>query len=197
MENIEEQINEKIIEKDTDDIPQVPAQTPDPPPQSSPPVEKKKKERTPAQKEAFEKARKKRAENYQKRKALKEQTKIKEVTSLNQADPKTMEDLRKSATEPLARQRAVAPPPPQEYGHWNAWQQPPQPIINNYYYGAPQPESPVDAPTQPKKTKKKKEIMYESSSEEEEEEEEQQQAINPFLKNKLKPQKNNLVFKYT
>lgn len=208
MEKIEEEINEKLIEKDTDESPTAPAPPAPATGTGSAPAEKKKKERTPAQKAAFEKARQKRAENYQKRKALKEQTKIKEVTSLSQVDPEIIEDLRKSAVAPPTApsvkrpQVSFAPPPPQDYaplggGAWHpqqAWQQPPQPVINNYYYGTT-PGSP--AVTEPKERKKKKKVIIPESSSEEESDEEVNN-YNPFLKNKSKPQnKNNLLFKYT
>lgn len=60
-EEVEKEIEAKIIEKQPEPLPEVPAPTP----------VKPKKERTQAQKDAFEKARKKRMENIQKKKEVK------------------------------------------------------------------------------------------------------------------------------
>jgi len=181
MEGIEEQIDEKLIERDTTTTSDIIEST------ESAVVTKPvkiKKERSPAQIAAFEKARIKRNENYQKRKALKEnpvKTIIKETIP-----EKLKPELSMRATEPL---QAPAPTP------WQApmAQQPmaQQPIVNNYYYGHPPPDHQTPTP----RGRKKKKVYYSSSSEEEEEEVEIQPVS--VLKNYNSTKKNNILFKYT
>ena len=116
---------------------------------------KPKKERSQAQKEAFEKARKKRAENLAKKKEAEEldawaeaevDKELPKVADIK-PPPKKRGRPKKAMNrrpEPQAPQY-VPPPDPQLYSHYpiqgvNPYQHyqlppPQQPVVNNYYYG--------------------------------------------------------------
>ncbi len=159
MEDIEDIIDQELEQKSIEKIPTLSAEISDS--QDEPP-KKSKKVRSEAQIAAFEKARLKRAENYEKRKLLKEQekqekkeikTKIKEKVN-NLSTEEIKEEIQKPIKKPVPNL-----PPQHSYGHYN-YQQPQTPIINNYYYNTPPPQEPV------KKGRKKK-VVYVSDSDEE------------------------------
>ena len=132
---------------------------------------KSKKVRSHAQIEAFEKARKKRAENYEKRKLLKQQekeekkqvkTKItEEINNLSTEEIK--EKINKKTAKPLSEPSYVQPPlAPQSYTSYA--NQPP--VINNYYYNTLAPNDSI--PVEKRKGRKKK-VVYITDSDSDEE----------------------------
>lgn len=133
------------------------------------PVKKSKKVRSQAQIEAFEKARKKRAENYEKRKLLKQQekeekkqvkTKItEEINNLSKEEIK--EKINKKTAKPLSDPSYVQPPLAPQYSYAN---QPP--VINNYYYNTLAPNESI--PVEKRKGRKKK-VVYITDSDSDEE----------------------------
>lgn len=133
------------------------------------PVKKSKKVRSQAQIEAFEKARKKRAENYEKRKLLKQQekeekkqvkTKItEEINNLSKEEIK--EKINKKTAKPLSEPSYVQPPLAPQYSYAN---QPP--VINNYYYNTLAPNESI--PVEKRKGRKKK-VVYITDSDSDEE----------------------------
>ena len=155
MEGIEAEIEEKILERQPP-APQVGVEV------IEKVIEKPKKPRTQAQKDAFEKARKKRADNL----ALKKAERVEEeLKSMN--DPTPMEVMTQNKIEAPKKKRGRPKgskktkivneepplqqfiPPPQGYppmpypiqGHPQYYHQPPPPqpapVNNYYYYGAP------------------------------------------------------------
>lgn len=138
------------------------------------PVKKSKKVRSQAQIEAFEKARKKRAENYEKRKLLKQQekeekkqvkTKItEEINNLSKEEIK--EKINKKTAKPLSdhQEPSYVQPPlaPQSYASYA--NQPP--VINNYYYNTLAPNESI--PVEKRKGRKKK-VVYITDSDSDEE----------------------------
>tara|TARA_R110002110_G_scaffold45602_3_gene138830 strand:+ start:471 stop:1130 length:660 start_codon:yes stop_codon:yes gene_type:complete len=156
MEGIEAEITEKILER------QPQSDLPPPSEVVEKVIEKPKKPRSQAQKDAFEKARKKRADNL----ALKKAERVEEeLKSMN--DPTPMEVMTQNKIEAPKKKRGRPKgskktkivneepplqqfiPPPQGYppmpypiqGHPQYYHQPPPPqpapVNNYYYYGAP------------------------------------------------------------
>lgn len=147
MEGIEAELENKSIEKSIE-IKEVE------------PPKKEKKPRSQAQKEAFEKARKKRAENLAKKKE-----EDKSYADAVKSNPEPVEDTkpapkRRGRPKKLTKNQEpqpvsfIPPPDPQLYSqypyqvqsqaqpHFNPYQywggmpqQAPQPVVNNYYYG--------------------------------------------------------------
>ena len=159
-EIIEEELDNKSIEKDNS----ISAEIIDDNDTIEKP-KKSKKVRSEAQIKAFEKARIKRQENYEKRKLLKEaekqekkevKTKIKE--EINNLSTEEIKEKIKEKPK-LVRQNAVPQQP--QYPQYN-YHQPPTPIINNYYYNTPPPQQ-----EEPVKKGRKKKIVYVSDSDEE------------------------------
>ena len=169
-EIIENELEAKSIEKDvTLDIVDAKATDDNP--------KKTKKIRSQAQIEAFEKARIKRAENYQKRQLLKQQQhqEKKEIKTQIQEKVNSLstEEIKEELKKPV--KKSVQDTPPQHsYGHYN--HQGPTPIINNYYYNTPQP------PPEVKKKGRKKKVVYVSDSESDDEE-----LPKPILKQAVAP----------
>ena len=149
-------------------------------PETAPP-KKSKKIRSQAQKEAFERAKLKRAANIKLRqklkeeeKALKKQTKIK-ITQRVKEELEQPKEVEVEPAEPqpkLVRQKSsVVEPQPQPYHHHQ-----PAPVNNYYYYGAPPvgPQHHYESeggwlpPKQPKKKRGKKVRPPTPSSSEEE-----------------------------
>lgn len=161
-EIIEEELDNKSIEKDNS----ISAEIIDDNDTIEKP-KKSKKVRSEAQIKAFEKARIKRQENYEKRKLLKEaekqekkevKTKIKE--EINNLSTEEIKEKIKEKPK-LVRQNAVPQQPQPQYPQYN-YHQPPTPIINNYYYNTPPPQQ-----EPPVKKGRKKKIVYVSDSDEE------------------------------
>lgn len=149
MEEIVKEVENKSIERVVEEVKEVEA--------------KPKKPRSQAQKEAFEKARKKRAENLAKKKEAEEleewaESEVdKELPQVDEIKPPPKKRGRprkvmKKKEEPL--QQFISPPDPQlatgysyqpqNYPVFNPYQyyQPPpqqQPVNNYYYYGTPPP----------------------------------------------------------
>lgn len=146
MENIEAELENKSIERV------------DPEP-SDEPKKRTKKERSPAQIAAFEKARKKRAENL----ALKKQNKIKEPEKENFIDNLVDEEPppRKPIKTQSTRKQAL-----KSVDEYHDYPQK-QPIINNYYYGTNNHDH---QEVKQKKSRKKKVQIVESSSEDDSDE---------------------------
>ena len=192
-ETIEAELEAKSIEKDNIslEINDDPHAGPDDKPK------KTKKIRSQAQIEAFEKARIKRAENYQKRQLLKEQDKQnkKEIKTkiTEEINSLSTEEIKEKIKPKLPRQNAVQDTPPQHsYGHYN--HQPPTPIINNYYYNTPPP------PQEVKRKGRKKKVVESSSSSEDEEEEVLRTAKAPVMQCKpqvIKQQPKKAPLKYS
>ena len=166
-ESIEAELESKSIEKE----PSLSLEINEEDQGLSVPVKKSKKVRSQAQIEAFEKARKKRAENYEKRKLLKQQekeekkqvkTKItEEINNLSTEEIK--EKINKKTAKPLSEPSYVQPPlAPQSYASYS--NQPP--VINNYYYNtlAPNDSIPVE-----KRRGRKKKVVYITDSDSDEE----------------------------
>jgi hypothetical protein len=143
MEGIEAEIQNKTIEKSIE-IKEV--ETP----------KKEKKPRSQAQKEAFEKARKKRAENLAKKQVDEENYSPQGTTEVEDPGETYIKPAPKRRGRPKkltknqepAPQSFIPPPDPQLYqypvqGQFNPYQywggviphQPQQPVVNNYYYG--------------------------------------------------------------
>lgn len=209
MEEIEAEIQEKVIEK-----------LPEP---ELKPV-KEKKPRSEAQKAAFEKARLKRAENLKKKKetlvedtpphsvSIKEDTpqsvSIKEdkpppkkrgrprgSTKAKQLEkPRLPEPVNNPVYQPVNHNIPVANNLPQNYYHYDprAFPQPqpqPAPVNNYYYYGTPPPQEELARP----KPILKKQPIFESSSEEEEE----QEYGNPeYIQDTYRPPEPKLQYRF-
>jgi len=199
MEEIEAEIQEKVIEK-----------LPEP---ELKPV-KEKKPRSEAQKAAFEKARLKRAENLKKKKeTLVEDTpphsvSIKEdkpppkkrgrprgSTKAKQLEkPRLPEPVNNPVYQPVNHNIPVANNLPQNYYHYDprAFPQPqpqPAPVNNYYYYGTPPPQEELARP----KPILKKQPIFESSSEEEEE----QEYGNPeYIQDTYRPPEPKLQYRF-
>tara|TARA_R110002096_G_scaffold25375_1_gene79398 strand:- start:2786 stop:3385 length:600 start_codon:yes stop_codon:yes gene_type:complete len=163
MDDIEEIINKELDEKSIEKEPTITSEIHDEPSDIEKP-KKSKKVRSQAQIEAFEKARIKRAENYEKRKLLKEaekqekkevKTKIKE--EINNLSTEEIKEKIKPKPKPNVVSQPVMQAPPQY-----TYQQQPTPIINNYYYNTP----PHIQEEIVKKGRKKK-VVYVSDSDEE------------------------------
>tara|TARA_R110002126_G_scaffold84898_3_gene206006 strand:- start:716 stop:1252 length:537 start_codon:yes stop_codon:yes gene_type:complete len=146
MDDIEKELQEKLIEKDTnisaeitDELPAVNTEIKETP-------KKSKKVRSAAQIAAFEKAKIKRKENFEKRK-LDRETKI------------TTHDNNDLVQPVIVKKEIKKENPQPSYHH-------PQPIINNYYYGT---NDYAEPPSHRKKGRKKKQVIIESSSSSDEE----------------------------
>ena len=159
MEGIEAEIEEKILERQPP-APQVGVEV------IEKVIEKPKKPRTQAQKDAFEKARKKRAENLAKKKAERVEEELKSMDFAEQPTP--MEVMTQNKIEAPKKKRGrprgskskivreepslqqFIPPtqgyPPMPYPvqgqHYYQPQPQPAPVNNYYYYGAPPPSHP-------------------------------------------------------
>ena len=157
MEGIEAEIEEKILER------QPQSDLPPPSEVVEKVIEKPKKPRTQAQKDAFEKARKKRAENLAKKKAERVEEELKSMDLAEQPTP--MEVMKQNKIEAPKKRRGrprgskskivnedpplqqFIPPtqgyPPMPYPvqgqHYYQPQPQPAPVNNYYYYGAPPP----------------------------------------------------------
>ena len=147
MDDIEKELQEKLIEKDTnisaeitDELPAVNTEIKETP-------KKSKKVRSAAQIAAFEKAKIKRKENFEKRK-LDRETKI------------TTHDNNDLVQPAIVKKEIKKENPQPSYHH-------PQPIINNYYYGT-NDYADTDRGRN-RKGKKKKQVIIESSSSSDEE----------------------------
>lgn len=183
MEDIEAEIEEKIIEKIN----------PSPAPQGAEPAAeelkpvRKKKPRTEAQKAAFEKARAKRLDNLKKKKeglvedkpvSVDEEVKPETTppapkkrgrprgSKVKQAERHLPEPVNHPAYQPVNHNIPFNQGAPQNYYHYDPRftqppQQPQQPVNNYYYYGAPPPHAPAE-PQQVKQVE-----LIEDSSEEE------------------------------
>ena len=173
MENIDAEIENKSIERIDEEIVDAKAAT-----VQTKPV-KIKKPRSEAQIKAFEKAKLKRQENFEKRKALKED---KEKTVINEIPvrdpPAPIYGVQQQQLPPAT---ATTPAP-------FDWRQapPPQPIINNYYYGQQTSNKPS------KKVKKKVVIQSSDSDSDASESEEEEVYIEP-----TSSKSNPLFFSYT
>ena len=180
MEDIENEIQEKVIER-----------------QTTQPEVKPKKPRSEAQKSAFEKARAKRAENLKKKQeeeqAIAEDNinpdtlEVKEDKHYSQVVPKNKRGRPRGSTKAKQLEKPRLPVPvshpvyqpvnhnipfnqniPQNFYQYDprAFQPPPQPqpVNNYYYYGAPPPpqekELPRRAPTPPQETSSEEEEDY-------------------------------------
>ena len=165
MEGIEAEIEEKILER------QPQSELPPPSEVVEKVIEKPKKPRTQAQKEAFEKARKKRAENLAKKKAERVEDELKSMENPSETIPTPMEVMKQNKIEAPKKRRGRPrgskskivneepplqqfipptqgyPPMPypvqgQQYQHYYQPQPQPAPVNNYYYYGAPPPSHP-------------------------------------------------------
>tara|TARA_R110000764_G_scaffold48418_3_gene107558 strand:- start:4808 stop:5416 length:609 start_codon:yes stop_codon:yes gene_type:complete len=155
-DEIEAELEAKSIEKDIsfsiDDIEEIEK------------PKKSKKVRSQAQIQAFEKARVKRAENFEKRKLLKEQEKLEK----KEVKTKIKEEINNLSTEEIKEKiikktsksldNVVPPTVQHSYGHYA--HQPP--VINNYYYNTLSPDMNAT-----EKRGRKKKVVYESDSDEE------------------------------
>lgn len=197
MENIEDELDNKSIERDEEptEIEEKVADIDDIAEQKSVPKKRSKKERSPAQIAAFEKARLKRQENYRKRQEAKKTVIDEEVS---QSDPDPVPKKRPPIKTQSTRKQSIKSV--DEYHDFIP--EPPQPIINNYYYGTNQYK-------QQKSKKKKKVEIVESSSESSDSDEEylppyseakEKKQIQKKLKQEIYPtkqqQKPSLSFKY-
>lgn len=121
---------------------------------------KSRKIRSQAQIEAFEKARVKRAENYEKRKLLKEA----EKQQKKEVKTKITEEINKLTTEEIKEKisKKVATPNPKSLPRQSTVQNNnPQPsVVNNYYYNVPHEDY--------KPPRRKKQVHYEDESSDEE-----------------------------
>ena len=156
--DIEEELDKKSIERDTDISELEPEPEPEPDPVVEP-VKKTKKKRSPAQIAAFEKARLARLEKVKIRKQNeKEQNKpIEEVAEVGP-------EVDTPPLKKLVRQNSVRDEPIKKQE---------QAIQNHYYYyGVPPPTK----PNRKKKTKTKKQLIPVSSSSEEEESESEEES---------------------
>jgi hypothetical protein len=141
MEGIEAELENKTIEKSIE-IKEVEA------------PKKEKKPRSQAQKEAFEKARKKRAENLAKKKEEEKsfvdavKSNIEPVEDIKPAPKRRGRPKKLTKNQEPQPVSFIPPPDPQVYsqypvqGQFNPYQYwggvpqpPPQPVVNNYYYG--------------------------------------------------------------
>tara|TARA_R110000824_G_scaffold83932_2_gene209730 strand:- start:25 stop:630 length:606 start_codon:yes stop_codon:yes gene_type:complete len=163
------------------------------------PVKKTKKIRSEKQIAAFEKAKIKRAANIAFKKLEKDtlkkekkeaKTKIKETSIIDSLPADQKEMLRVKATED--NQPKYRPTEIPQYQHSQGhYQHQPQPIINNYYYGAHnQPQGQIEKVQDVLKEEKSKQIIYESSSEEEDYYEEE------IIDNNLVPTNSTLKYKF-
>tara|TARA_A100000171_G_C2082584_1_gene120456 strand:- start:231 stop:839 length:609 start_codon:yes stop_codon:yes gene_type:complete len=160
MADIEAEIEEELQAKSIEKEPSIEATIEDAEGLETKP-KKSKKVRSQAQIDAFEKARKKRAENFEKRKLLKEQQKVEK----KEAKTKIKEQINNLSTEEIKKEVAnkkqevsFAQPHPTELLSYGLANQPP--VINNYYYNTAPPE--ID------KKHRKKKVVYVSDSDEEE-----------------------------
>jgi hypothetical protein len=142
MEIIEEDLDQKNIERPGG--PEEEIIEPSPEPEPLPPA-KTKKVRSEAQKAAFERAKIKRAENIKKRKELKEQEKLEKKVAKTQITERIKEELHKDkGTEEVKA--------PRQTSQNNSREQ----IVQNhyYYYGMPPPAP--DAAERPRGQKERK-----------------------------------------
>ena len=173
MEGIEAEIEEKILER------QPPSEV------IEKVIEKPKKPRTQAQKDAFEKARKKRAENLAKKKAERVEE---EVKSIMEDDPTPMEVMKQNKIEAPKKKRGrprgskakivreepplqqFIPPhqgyPPMPYPvqgqHYYQPQPQPAPVNNYYYYGhQPHPGQVAHPPPNEPEPEVEKRVQFE------------------------------------
>lgn len=201
MEAINEELENKQVERVKVEFVEDPVLDPDDPNKMLPScsgegeLPKPKRVRSQKQKDAFEKARKKRAENIALKKTEKETLKKNKRTKITESIIDSIpSQLKEELSIEATRETPQKYKPVLNYDvqHHN----PPQPIINNYYYGTndyalPMGPPPLQPQMQREKKKKKKEIVYESSSSSEEEYEEHEimqggiQPTNPTLKYKF------------
>jgi len=209
MEEIEAEIQEKVIEKLPETAPPQPELKP----------VKEKKPRSEAQKAAFEKARLKRAENLKKKQEglvedkppllpvsvsviedkppPKKRGRPRGSTKAKQLEkPRLPEPVNNPVYQPVNHNIPVANNLPQNYYHYDPRAFPPPqpqpaPVNNYYYYGAPPNDSPPAA--RPKPILKKQPI-FESSSESSEEE---QYYGNPeYIQDTYQPPEPKLQFRF-
>tara|TARA_R100000655_G_scaffold32115_1_gene63908 strand:+ start:3364 stop:3987 length:624 start_codon:yes stop_codon:yes gene_type:complete len=193
MEEIEQQIQQKGIERIKAEITEVQEDKPQPKP---------KKERTQAQKEAFEKARKKRAENLAKKKLEEEaMTEVQDTEAVDYYGEEGDEEVEaplpvKQPEKPPPKKRGrprkkkQEPPaphfvqPPSQYpqhlypvqGQFPmmmnpySFQQPqPQPVVHNYYYGTnPKEIKEKEIIREPVQPEPQKQVQFEEEISEEE-----------------------------
>lgn len=157
-------------------------------------IPKTKKQRSQKQIEAFEKARKKRAENISLKKKEKAENKGKKKTTIKEEPsvidslpPETIETMRRNAVNPTPKFKPILNyDVPHQYQNNH-----PAPIINNYYYGT------NDNNISNKKTsKKKKKVVVESSSSESESEEEESYYEHEILQGGIQPTNPTLKYKF-
>ena len=164
MEGIEAEIKEKLIERSGEGEMGEIGQSPTKLVIKEQVIEKPKKERTQAQKDAFEKARKKRAENLAKKKELEAQTTPEPLEVMKQNQ---IEKPKKKRGRPRKPKMVVDEPPLQQFippqpinptmpyhvqgQQFNPYhyplpipQTPVQPVNNYYYYGTPPPSAPQE-----------------------------------------------------
>ena len=167
MEDIEAEIQEKVIEKVVD------CET-----QELKPV-KQKKPRTEAQKAAFEKARAKRMENLKKKQEEEVSAQLEDKPAPRRGRPRGVKVKEQIPVRPEPVNHPVYQPVnhgipfnqniPQNYYQWSPQPhivpQQPQPVNNYYYYGAPPPTPQHRDP--PQQELKPVELIQDSSSEEE------------------------------
>ena len=145
MENIEEDLDQKNIERPGG--PEEEIIEPSPEPEPLPPA-KTKKVRSEAQKAAFERAKIKRAENIKKRKELKEQEKLEKKVAKTQITERIKEELHKDkGTEEVKAPRQTSQ---------NSTAQREQIVQNHYYYYGMPPPAPEGAREPPRGQKERK-----------------------------------------
>lgn len=170
MEDIEAEIQEKVIEKVVDIVEKQPEELK--------PV-KQKKPRTEAQKAAFEKARAKRMENLKKKQAAEPEVAAQvedkpapkkrgrpRGVKVKEEIPVRPEPVNHPVYQPVNHGIPFNQNIPQNYYQWSPQPMPPQPapVNNYYYYGAPPTPQHRDPPQQELKPV---ELVEDSSSEEE------------------------------
>ena len=166
MEDIESELEQKSVERVTEEIHEV-----EPEPETVQP-KKTKRVRSEAQKAAFERAKLKRAENIKKRKEDAAQKKLEKKVTKTQIKERVKEELQKETkvkevtaiptgpqhTAPLQRRTSVRDNPREQVGQ-----------NHYYYYGMPPPQpQESEPPKRKKKGKKVKRPPTPSSSSEEE-----------------------------
>ena len=162
MEDIESELENKSIERE---------ETPD-----AEPKKRTKKERSPAQIAAFEKAKIKRAENI----ALKKQAKAQQIKEPAPQDTeakkiidiwKNIVDEEQPPRKPIKTQ-STRKQTIKSVDDYHDYQEPRQPIINNYYYGTNNHDAAPPKPERQKRGRKKKVEIVESSSDSESDDDE-------------------------
>ena len=145
MENIEEDLDQKNIERPGGPEEEIIESSPEPAPALP---AKTKKVRSEAQKAAFERAKIKRAENIKKRKELKEQEKLEKKVAKTQITERIKEELHKDkGTEEVKAPRQTSQ---------NSTAQRQQIVQNHYYYYGMPPPAPEGAREPPRGQKERK-----------------------------------------